>query len=287
MTQLVEKQSSGGDQMGNSRSFLVLVAGLIGLTTATNSFGSALVLLDRDAGLATVQGKIIFYGPQATEDVAYSAATEVQTYWNGGTDSYPATQYLSTMIEGKSYQVIFDISYQLVSDETAKDMMATSPGPELTFIQILQGNAANGDRSYMSDLGANTGVWYLSDDIGKSTTVAHEFGHGMGLAHPVKSDWRGRGQPDIMSPRGTIVDADYQWNVNAAAGAAGGTISPYKRRVIQWDINNLQLSQLNFGYGTSAALNRPLAETPWSNEMSNWTGFSLEYHFAPSVGRVY
>ena len=277
-------------QIGSSKFFLcslALAVGALSLTASTNSFASAVVKLDREAGLAKIQGTIIFYGPQATEAVALAAATEVQTYWNGGTDTFPATQYLSTQIDGKSVQVVFDISYQLVSAEVAKSMLATNPSPELTFIEILQGVAANGDRSYMTDLGANTGVWYLSDDIGKSTTVAHEYGHGMGLAHPIESDWRGRGQPDIMSPRGTIVDAEYQWSVTAPAGGAGGTISPYKRRVIQWDINNLQLAKLSFGYDGTAALNQPLAETPWSNEESVMTGLFQEPHFAPSVGRVY
>jgi hypothetical protein len=34
-----------------------------------------------------------------------------------------------------------------------------------------------------------------------------------------------------MAPRGTLVDADFQWNPLAEAGAIGGTMRPIFRRV--------------------------------------------------------
>ena len=239
---------------------------LIALLFSVQAFGSAIVQLDSNRNLITVHGEIIFYGAQASEEIAQKAANEVQTYWNAGSNTEPATPYLTTMIKGKSYQVVFEITHKVVSEQVANEMMQSNPSPELTFIKILQGVTANGDRSYMTSLGSNQGVWYLSDDIGKSTTTAHEFGHGLGLDHPIEEDWRGRGQPSIMCPRGTVVDAFYQWNPAAPAGAAGGTISPYKRKLIQWDINNLQFSVLEYSSTGIAALNQGLSETPWSNK---------------------
>ena len=263
---------------------LVILA--LGLTTSLTSFGSAMVQIDQDRHLITVKGEIIFYGPLASEEVAQKAATEVQTYWNGGTDPTPATQYFTTLVKGNKFQVVFEITHQVVSVADAAAMQKSNPGAELTFIQVLQGVAANGDRSYMTGLGSNQGVWYLSDNLGLSSTTAHEYGHGLGLDHPMEGDWRGRGQPAIMCPRGTIVDADFQYTPTAPAGGPGGTMSPYKRKVVQWDINNLQFGKLAFDSAGKAALNKALDETPWSKDPTESLFESLlpQQH---TVGRVY
>jgi len=267
-------------------SFLKLLVLVLGLTSSLASYGSAMVHLDVDHSLITVKGQIIFYGPLASEEVAQKATTEVQTYWNGGTDNAPATQYFTTLVKGKKYQVTFEITHQVVTVAEAAQMQKSNPSPELTFIQVLQGNAAAGDRSYMTGLGSNQGVWYLSDNLGLSSTTAHEYGHGLGLDHPMQGDWRGRGQPAIMCPRGTIVDADYQYTPTAPAGGPGGTMSPYKRKVVQWDINNLQFGKLAFDSSGMAPLNKALDETPWSKDPTESTEDSFMSQLHPT-GRVY
>jgi hypothetical protein len=85
-------------------------------------------------------------------------------------------------------------------------------------------------------LGDNVGHWITSDHLGESTTAAHEFGHALGLDHPNLIDFRGLGNPGIMAPRGTIVDAHLQWNPAVAAGEYGGTLKPFHRRVQAYEI---------------------------------------------------
>lgn len=246
---------------------------ILSLVFSVSSYGSAIVQLDHGRSLITVKGEIIYYGPKASEEVAQKATTEIQTYWNGGTNAANASQYFTADMSGKKYQVIFEIRHRVLSEADALDLLDSNPSPEITFVKILRGNAAAGDRSYMTGLGSNEGVWYLSDNLGLSTTAPHEYGHGIGLDHPYEGDWRGRGQPAIMCPRGTFVDAIYQYDPKADAGAPGGTVSPYKRKVIQWDINNLRFSTLRYDASGKAALNIPRGES------------SLE--MLHTVGRVY
>ena len=60
-----------------------------------------------------------------------------------------------------------------------------------------------------------------------------------------------KGVPGIMYPRGTIVDAQYQYNPAARAGdnTNGGTMHPMHRKVRQEDIELLKLHKLNFENG--------------------------------------
>jgi hypothetical protein len=49
-----------------------------------------------------------------------------------------------------------------------------------------------------------------------------------------------------MYPRGTWVDAHYQYEADKIAGQKGGTLYPIHRRVRQKDIDALKLDQFNF-----------------------------------------
>jgi hypothetical protein len=66
----------------------------------------------------------------------------------------------------------------------------------------------------------------------------------LGLPHPDDLDIRGKGIPGIMFPRGTLVDAEYQYDPMVAAGEKGGTIYPIHRRVLQSDIDDLNIAGL-------------------------------------------
>ena len=88
-------------------------------------------------------------------------------------------------------------------------------------------------RSFMgNEIGANAGHWLISDNLGESTTAAHEFGHALGLDHPADFDLRQRElPPPMMAPRGTLVKARFQWNSSVNAGEFGGTLKPFYRKV--------------------------------------------------------
>jgi hypothetical protein len=55
-------------------------------------------------------------------------------------------------------------------------------------------------------------------------------------------DIRGRGLPGIMYPRGTITDPNFQYDPAAPPATKGGTLNPFYRKVLQKDIDDLQLS---------------------------------------------
>jgi hypothetical protein len=57
-----------------------------------------------------------------------------------------------------------------------------------------------------------------------------------------------------MYPRGTIVDAIYQYSPVAAPLAPGGTMNPFSRRVLQQDISNLNLHQLYYNLNGFAVI---------------------------------
>ena len=96
--------------------------------------------------------------------------------------------------------------------------------------------------SFVDGIGCNTGYFKLDNLLNNSTTAAHEYGHTIGLHHPEVLDIRGKGMPGIMYPRGTIVDAIYQYSPVATPLAPGGTMNPFSRKVLQEDIDNLKLA---------------------------------------------
>jgi hypothetical protein len=49
-----------------------------------------------------------------------------------------------------------------------------------------------------------------------------------------------------MYPRGTITDPPFQYDPQAPPQGPGGTMSPYCRRVLQKDIDDLHLHKLRF-----------------------------------------
>ena len=49
-----------------------------------------------------------------------------------------------------------------------------------------------------------------------------------------------------MYPRGTWVDPQFQYYPDVAPGEKGGTLNPFTRKVLQNDIDDLQLHKLNF-----------------------------------------
>ena len=113
---------------------------------------------------------------------------------------------------------------------------------------------ASGNISFVDGINSNTGYFKLDNLLNNSTTAAHEFGHTLGLVHPEDLDLRGRGVPGIMYPRGTITDREFQYDLHAAAGAIGGTMNPFHRKVLQEDIDDLHLEMLYFNQDGRAVI---------------------------------
>jgi hypothetical protein len=183
---------------------------------------SALAIKDDSLGAVTVSATLVFYGSEATEERAQRMLTEI-------VDMYNEPQ-AHIVLDGRSYRVYFEMTYRLATINEVMELARGNENFRYNFIRIETANLTT--RSFMGfGLGDNAGHWITTDELGTSTTAAHEFGHAMGLDHPTRLDFRGLGNPGIMAPRGTIVDAHWQWNPQVAAGEYGGTLRPVHRRV--------------------------------------------------------
>jgi len=197
---------------------------------------SGIAAIDKKNHTVTVSSRMVFYGGAANAQVARSTAADVQKAWNaaGGT----------VKIGGETYKVKFAVTGVYKADLTKKEVEGNK---DIKNNYIKVSDKVEGGVSYMDGAGSNTGE-YLTKNIKAdgSTTEAHEMGHGYGQEHS-SGDMRGQGVPGIMSPRGTLVDAEYQYDPNAPAGGPGGTMNPESRKVNQTDVSNLGLDKLNYG----------------------------------------
>ncbi|MDB5272088.1 MAG: conserved repeat domain protein [Chitinophagaceae bacterium] len=212
------------------------------------------VSVDKAAKTVTVTSHIIFYGEGSSPELAKQSASDIQNAWNSACGT--------VMIDGEEYSVTFSVTAEHrestmgrvdpISGETIVNSLENeiSPNTDIknNYVKVVKSGI---DVSYMDGLGSNTGVWLLNNiQKENSTTEPHEMGHGWGAvkdtedSHPAESNIKGKGQPGIMHARGTIVDPQYQWNPNAKAGQAGGTLNPDKRKVTQQDINYLDLNKV-------------------------------------------
>jgi len=207
-------------------------------------------VLDEKNKTITVNVHMVYYGNAATEDIAKSTSSEIQTMWNDAKGT--------VKIGDVEYTVSFNVTSEVVTEDKAVEMAGDNTSAATNFVRIEEKNG-NVDRSF-NQLGGNAGYFVTSDNLGKSTTAAHEEGHGFGLDHSA-SDQRGQGTPDIMAARGTYVDQQYQWNKNVKAGEPGGTVNPSYRTVQQENITgmfkNVQFKggRANIGTATNTIYN--------------------------------
>lgn len=182
-----------------------------------------------------IRSVLYFYGGAADKNLTLQIADDISTAWNGPGGS--------VRIRGDLYLVRFEIEGYYKPD-LQPAVVWHNTNPRLNFFRIEE--YSQHDISSVDGLGCNTGYFKLGNLLDHSTTAAHEYGHTLGLDHPKDLDIRGKGQPGIMYPRGTLCDPEYQYDPAAAAGGPGGTLNPWKRRVLAGDIAGLRLSKLSF-----------------------------------------
>lgn len=198
---------------------------------------AAIIELSIPDGQIKISACLLLYGSEASHDIGAQIIEEINSMYNA-----PAAK---TTVLNQEMQVVFDISYELISTSKAARIASMNNDYRYNFIRIESENQIR--RSFMGfGLGDNSGHWLTTDQLGTSTTAAHEFGHCLGLDHPANADFRGSSSPPpIMAARGSLVDPQYQWNPLAKAGEYGGTMNPKYRKVTKEEIE-LILEGLNF-----------------------------------------
>ena len=183
---------------------------------------SAIAEINTNSAQITIKALLVLYGKYASNELGDKIVAEINQMWN--------EPNANLELEGKPYNIRFEITYSCVSNEEIIKLALQNTNYAVNFIRIEDKNLS--ERSMMGfGLGENSGHWLITDQLGESTTAAHEFGHALGLPHPEQLDFRFTGMPPIMAPRGTIVDAEFQWNPLAEPGMPGGTMRPIFRRV--------------------------------------------------------
>lgn len=181
---------------------------------------------------------IITYGNAADMDVTERIRSEIETMWN--------EPRAMVKINNQLLEIEFRIQADIIKDIDPYTVVSNTD-PRNNYFRIEERSFHN--ISFVDGLGCNTGYFQYDNLYEGSTTAAHEFGHTIGLEHPMDLDYRGYGVPGIMYPRGTLVDPSFQYDPNIEAGLPGGTMHPKFRKVRVEDIDALKLNKLRFSGG--------------------------------------
>jgi len=182
-----------------------------------------------------IHSALFFYGDAASDALSYQIANDIADHWNSAKGQ--------VRIKNTLYHVLFDIE-GIWAKSLSPEVVFENTNPRNNYFRVEE--FATGNISFVDGVGSNTGYFKLDNLLNNLTTAAHEYGHTLGLDHPEILDIRGKGVPGIMYPRGTIVDAIYQYSPVALPLAPGGTMNPFNRKVLQGDIDHLNLHRLAY-----------------------------------------
>jgi len=183
----------------------------------------------------TVHSHIITYGNAADDVITERVRDEIETMWN--------EPHAVITLYNSSFQIVFRVTAEIKKEISELEVLQNTD-PRTNYFRIEE--YVNGNISFVDGIGCNTGHFKLENLYEGSTTAAHEYGHTLGLEHPKILDLRGKGVPGIMYPRGTLVDAQFQYDPAKPAGVTGGTMHPKYRKVFQQDVEQLKLHRLSF-----------------------------------------
>jgi len=159
-----------------------------------------------------IRSMLYFYGGAANQSLAVQIADDISATWNEPKGK--------VKIKGEWYAVRFEIE-GFYNPDLQPAAVWHNTDPRLNFFRVEEFSLH--DISSVDGLGCNTGYFKLGNLLNHSTTAAHEYGHTLGLDHPKELDIRGKGQPGIMYPRGTLCDPAFQYDPAAAPGGASSS----------------------------------------------------------------
>lgn len=191
--------------------------------------------INHDEQTIIIHSHIITYGNASDENLTEYIRYEIETMWNEPKGVIHVNRVPFTV----SFHITAEWRLGIDMDEIVMNTNARN-----NYFRIEE--YAHGNISFVDDIGCNSGYFMLENLYVGSTTAAHEYGHTLGLIHPDDLDIRGKGVPSIMYPRGTLVDAQYQYDPSKPAGVKGGTMHPIYRKVFASDISALKLERLRF-----------------------------------------
>ena len=129
--------------------------------------GNVTLSVDRVAKTITMTGKQEFYGAGASQAYADRATQEINDTWSG-----------PTRFEGADYTVVSNISGSTRPDGSP----ATAGSNQINVVHTtVPAGDRNGDPANQAAYGRSPGHQHDTEDDDGGLTIAHEFGHSMGL----------------------------------------------------------------------------------------------------------
>lgn len=129
--------------------------------------GNVTMTVDRVAKTITMDGTQEFYGPGASQAYADRATQEINNTWSG-----------PTRFEGSDYTVVSNMKG--VTRAGGDPATAGATQIQVVHTDVPAGNR-NGDPANQSFYGRSPGYQHDTEDDDGGLTIAHEFGHSIGL----------------------------------------------------------------------------------------------------------
>ena len=201
---------------------------------------------------------LVFYGRQASSALSREISDNITYRFN--------KEKLTYSMNDRTYDVRLRTTYETVDIDKAIDMASTNKNNEVQFIRI-----SNVQKSSKHSIGANSGWFSTNDDLGNSTTPAHEMAHGLGLYHQDGT----KNPPSIIIPRGTRVAAEWSNDKNPRKG-----VNPSIRRWTNGGIKKI-LDKASWDQGrtsgrigkaTNIIFNHDSSERTWKNVVKQFFG---------------
>jgi len=138
-------------------------------------------VIDEKNKTITLNMHFVFYGTGATDDNMKSALNTLNKMWNANADK--KTGWSDA---GDGWKIKVAVTGEITDEDGARDIAENNEGNSLyNYIRVEDHNGStsvNGDNkvSGMEEHAGNSGFWITRDM--KTTTPAHETGHGLGLS---------------------------------------------------------------------------------------------------------